>query len=76
MSRPQETPPDVQDVLDGLVTQPTETEQADHPENPITTRLLPSMSPTNDGIENGVLRSPSRDRSSGPLPPRPRRSCR
>ena len=56
VARPQDTPPSVQDVLDGLVTQPTEAEQADHSENPITSRLLPSMAPTNNGIDSGVLR--------------------
>ncbi|MGI9612299.1 MAG: hypothetical protein ACR2QO_05275 [Acidimicrobiales bacterium] len=56
ISRPRDTAPAVQDVLDGLVTQPTEAEQAAHTENPITTQLLPSMAPTDGGMEGDVLR--------------------
>jgi hypothetical protein len=54
--RPQETPPTVQNVLDGLASQPTVEEQAAHTDNPITTRLLQSMAPTSSGVDNGVLR--------------------
>lgn len=53
--RPRDTAPTVQDVLDGLVTQPTEAEQAAHPDT-ITTPLLPSMAPTDGGVDGGVLR--------------------
>ncbi len=56
VSRPQEERPTVQDVLDGLVTPPTESEQALHVDNPITSRLLPSMAPTNSGVDGDVLR--------------------
>ena len=54
--RTQDTSPTVQDVLDGLAGQPTEEEQAQHPENPITSWLLPAMAPTAAEVTNGVLR--------------------
>jgi hypothetical protein len=54
--RTQESEPTVQNVLDGLANQPTESERAEHTDNPITSPLLPSMIPTDTGTESGVLR--------------------
>lgn len=54
--RSQDQRPSEQDVLDGLAVQPSEEEQAEHPDNPISTRLFSSLNPVSQGVTGGELR--------------------